>query len=328
MNKSCLAIFFLFICSQSHSQTNLIYNGDFELYDTCPLHVSWALVENPYQIEHCLGWKAPTVGSSDFFHTCGGPTVDVPLSSIGYQFPFSGSAYLGFYAASYDGGYPSGLMWWEYIQGRLTEPLKTGHTYRFSMMVTLAEVSTYTIDEIGLYFSSTAISSSTTYPLNMQPQIKSPDQFFFTDTTNWVLVEGEFQAAGGEQYITIGNFNDSITTDTILFNNYDSTFHACYLFIDYASVTDLSEIPLDIPSVFTPNEDGFNELFSISGLIAGDEVMIFNRWGTPIYTFAGIEDGWDGRTTSGKRCEAGVYYYVVSNSLTGRSQKGFVHLLR
>ena len=88
-----LVIILALSTAYSSAQSNLIYNGDFELYDTCPTFPS-----NPtdYQIETCLGWKAPTYATSDYLNSCAPSTsVGVPQNGFGYQVPYSGNAYCG-----------------------------------------------------------------------------------------------------------------------------------------------------------------------------------------------------------------------------------------
>lgn len=80
-----------------------------------------------------------------------------------------------------------------------------------------------------------------------------------------------------------------------------------------------------IPNVFSPNGDGINDVFAIKGLQPGDEVAIYNRWGTKVFEFANINDGWDGRTTAGQKCSIGVYYYYVKRK-NAEHKKGFIHL--
>lgn len=85
---------------------------------------------------------------------------------------------------------------------------------------------------------------------------------------------------------------------------------------------------LVIPNIFTPNDDGINDVFKISGLNKCDEytLKIFDRWGIKMFeTDSPFGTFWDGTTTSGLKTPAGVYYYV----LTGKANlSGFIHLLR
>ena len=92
----------------------------------------------------------------------------------------------------------------------------------------------------------------------------------------------------------------------------------------------LSEII--VPTVFSPNEDGVNDVFKISTKnMTTLNCKIYDRWGILIYEQTKLNEGWNGRTTSGLLCKVGVYYYVLaSKAFDGveSTTKGFIHLLR
>jgi gliding motility-associated-like protein len=103
---------------------------------------------------------------------------------------------------------------------------------------------------------------------------------------------------------------------------------------DTASVTiDVTNDTLFIPSAFTPNGDGLNDVFRVGNLghYKVVEMSIYNRWGTMIYHVNdGSNRGWDG-TYNGVPQETGVfYYYVIISQPDGiqRSFKGDVTLIR
>ena len=92
---------------------------------------------------------------------------------------------------------------------------------------------------------------------------------------------------------------------------------------------------LQIPNVFTPNEDGVNDAWYFEIKNATNvRYSIYNRWGNlvkdsdlPNHTFV----QWDGRTTAGEACSAGVYYYVLSyTDVKGEAQKknGYITLIK
>ncbi|HEX5001054.1 MAG TPA: PKD domain-containing protein [Bacteroidia bacterium] len=57
----------------------------------------------------------------------------------------------------------------------------------------------------------------------------------------------------------------------------------------------MPEFTLYIPNAFTPNHDGVNDYFNISGIgIVTATTNIYNRWGENIYTFDLKSGGWDG----------------------------------
>jgi hypothetical protein len=112
--------------------------------------------------------------------------------------------------------------------------------------------------------------------------------------------------------------------------------------------------PDGIPNVFSPNNDGENDLFIIKGLDptdptneAADEfvmsirsfsITILSRWGKPVYKFSGDPkkwEGWNGKI-DGTRADAseGVYYYIIDavgwDGVRYRNgqYKGFLHLFR
>lgn len=64
-----------------------------------------------------------------------------------------------------------------------------------------------------------------------------------------------------------------------------------------------------IPNAFTPNEDGYNDVFIPVGYGINEiRLTIFDRWGEQIFTSNETSIGWDG-SRKGKQCEQGVYVY-------------------
>lgn len=87
-----------------------------------------------------------------------------------------------------------------------------------------------------------------------------------------------------------------------------------------------------IPTVFSPNDDGVNDIFKITSQnIATLNCKIYDRWGILVNELTKVNEGWNGRTTSGLLCKVGVYYYVLNATGTdgaATDTKGFVQLLR
>jgi gliding motility-associated-like protein len=63
-----------------------------------------------------------------------------------------------------------------------------------------------------------------------------------------------------------------------------------------------------IPNVFTPNNDGVNDLFVIRNLnlYSHRPLVIYNRWGNVVYKTIQYNNDWDGDNVPD-----GVYYGVV-----------------
>jgi gliding motility-associated-like protein len=85
-----------------------------------------------------------------------------------------------------------------------------------------------------------------------------------------------------------------------------------------------------LPNVFTPNNDGINDSFSLGDVVSkAYDLTIYDRNGTPVYHTAEPQIGWDG-TFNGNPCAEGVYFYAVHYWFCTelREKSGFVHLAR
>jgi gliding motility-associated-like protein len=99
-----------------------------------------------------------------------------------------------------------------------------------------------------------------------------------------------------------------------------------------------------LPNAFSPNGDGINDRFVISGLGLTEEssIEVFNRWGTIVYRSEGknYDNNWDGTSnvgamiSIGKELPNGVYFYVfevkknVEGSVQTKRFSGYVELRR
>jgi gliding motility-associated-like protein len=92
---------------------------------------------------------------------------------------------------------------------------------------------------------------------------------------------------------------------------------------DQVVVTVNIDCKLTIPNVFTPNGDGFNDIFLIKGIgIKVYSATIYDRWGLKVYESNDISQSWDG-----KNVEDGTYYYIIkAESASGKqyNEKGYV----
>lgn len=78
-----------------------------------------------------------------------------------------------------------------------------------------------------------------------------------------------------------------------------------------ASVSVENNLPLYIPTAFSPNGDGNNDVFQIYGEgISTIDLKIFNRWGEKVFESTNQFEGWDG-TYKGVMQNPSVYTYHV-----------------
>lgn len=76
----------------------------------------------------------------------------------------------------------------------------------------------------------------------------------------------------------------------------------------------ISESKLEFPNAFTPNGDGYNDVLRAKDgyrSIVTFEAAVFNRYGTKIFSWNNLAEGWDG-THRGRTVRDGVYFLVVN----------------
>lgn len=89
---------------------------------------------------------------------------------------------------------------------------------------------------------------------------------------------------------------------------------------------------LAIPNAFSPNNDGFNDVFipQKSECIEESNVRILNRWGSEVYFSSALNVGWDGRSQNSEVPD-GTYFWIVEYTTFTKEKgtiTGFVDLRR
>lgn len=274
---------------------NLVPNPSFESYTTCP--------SSGGEITFAFPWYGVTSGgSTDYFNTCApfGASSVPKHGGIGYQFPRTGNGYAGIWMFS------SATDIREYLQVQLTSPLSSGQCYQVVYYANLFNTMGYALSSVDGYFSTTAISSTGTgYVLNLSPQIKRFDLTAINDTVVWARISSIYLASGGEKYLTIGNFSDDLSIDTI---NTGSSYYGSYYYIDDVSVISIDSIVGGLPA-FAGND---------TTILSGDSVFVGQQ-------ITGLNCNWyDSVGTLISSNTSGIYvqpltstYYVVEQHLCG-----------
>lgn len=138
--------------------------------------------------------------------------------------------------------------------------------------------------------------------------------------------EAIFTVEGGDNnngvdYIWSGDYLDENTGDEIGVFPEETTIYQVTGNVAGCEVTDFVTAfigpPVSIPNAITPNDDGINDLWTITGIneFEAAHVTVFDRWGQVVFNDIGYNEPWDG-TNRGKFLPTGTYYYVIElNSL-------------
>jgi gliding motility-associated-like protein len=76
----------------------------------------------------------------------------------------------------------------------------------------------------------------------------------------------------------------------------------------------LGNLSIQVPNVFTPNNDGTNDVFGLefkNELSDCFSMKIFDRWGLLVHDSKDGGMKWDGRTNAGSKASPGTYFYIL-----------------
>lgn len=237
--KFLIALALLHLISLSGwAQTNFVLNGSFEKYNSCPTsndQISRALFWKPIDSVAVDPYCAP-----ELCHVCAGANyiIGVPFTFTYNHYPRTGGGMvqIAFYV---DNDFSSDLKR-NYLQGRLQSNLIAGKPYCVTYYVTLTQISQYAVNRLGAYLDDGSIdhlqdSITCGHVLaSVTPQLSVSG--IVNDSINWVKVQGSFIAIGTEKFITIGNFVDNASTDTIVLNPTTFNSYGAYLLDDVSVI--------------------------------------------------------------------------------------------
>mgnify|MGYP001794811357 CR=1 FL=1 len=83
------------------------------------------------------------------------------------------------------------------------------------------------------------------------------------------------------------------------------------------------------PNVFSPNGDGINDSWVISGLDSYPEsiVKVYSRGGQLVFQSKANEKNWDGNFNN-RRLPVGTYYYLIDLNIGQPQMSGWVVIIR
>lgn len=260
--KQITIIYFLFL-SCSISSQNLVLNPSFETHNECPWRIGMFA-------SSVSDWSIPNMASTDFFNSC---SDKVGLKNYnGYQKPKSGNSYSGIYVYT-DKNYR------EYVQGKLSETLIKGETYKMVFYLSLADKSSYAIKDIQVLITKERLKpcyKSNNCEKAIKPSKATKEKFqkysnseeiYFSDKETWMKYSFEFIAEGYENYFSIGNFyrnsrtkkQQVVSTSTLFFS---------YYYIDDVSIEPLEKEEVkDLVEVSEAPELKTNEVYTFKNVL-------------------------------------------------------------
>lgn len=208
---------------------------------------------------------------------------------------------------------------------------------------------TYVFSSLGTYTATLIVATSggcsdtvsTTVNVNPTPIASYVFETFCPDSANFTATADLIIAIWG------WNFGDSTTS---VLQNPTHTFPAsgtynvsvtattdsgCVAsFSDSVTVDPCDDNPIFdpvVPTAFTPNDDGFNDVFMVrGGPFLEFELRVFNEWGNQIYISNDQNEGWDGKYKR-KKQPLGTYvwtYRIVTLDNRELDDKGEVTILK
>jgi type IX secretion system substrate protein len=306
MKKITLLSFLNFILLNSYGQ-NLVPNGDFEQYSNCPSGVSDF---NGF----VSGWFNPTTATPDYFNQCSaGTLVGVPGNWVGYQYAHSGIAYSAIVIVRKN----NNPNFREYLEIQLTTTLTANTCYHFEMYFSLANSSKYVTDDIQVYFSDVPVAGiMNSQYLPFIPNIANA-QGNYPDTVNWIIMSGNYTASGNENYLLIGNFKDSLATNTVVFNPGLTAFHGmiCIDDVSLSPCTGIEEQNSNSEIKIYPNpvkDELFVNAYGLSGKI---EIKVTDVLGKEIYRHQFLPDNYrDGFRLPTSGFQNGIYFIEINDA--------------
>lgn len=188
-------------------------------------------------------------------------------------------------------------------------------------------------NELYLYMENNGCFSDTVFynfNVGVNPIIEFPDTVFFCFDDE-VIIEDPTQFADNYLWGN-GSVNSTTVVNQQGWYTLLATTNAGCETLDSVFVRALKCIVNPAPNVFTPNDDGYNDLFKLyaNGMTI-ISMRIFNRWGQLVYETKTVNEGWDGFQLNGTLAPDGTYFYVANAKyLNDNTQeiKGSVTLIR
>ena len=202
-----LSVFLFTYIQKIHAQENLIANPGFE--NSKGSHPDKFANDNKINNSFISGWTHPGPGCPDYWDTTATCFPDPDYDYVEYD-PLrahsgKGTVGIALHVAAYDDDDWDDYT--DYIQTELIHPLKKDSSYYLEFYVRIDPSSSYITDNIGAYFSTNAVTESSSRDrINQKPQVFL-SRVSSLSSSGWAKVSGSFVATDNFKYMTVGAFD-------------------------------------------------------------------------------------------------------------------------
>lgn len=138
----------------------------------------------------------------------------------------------------------------------------------------------------------------------------------------WHIADQQWKDLGNSN--TTGTLSEG-TISSIVFNPSD------YEVITFGSFTTTDDFT--VYNLFSPNDDGTNDTFVISGITTvNNELKIFNRWGKIVFQATNYQNDWNGISdvgnvfSKGEKLPVGTYFYTLEIKDFNKTSAGYLYI--
>jgi len=235
---------------------NKVPNSSFETLET--------KIKAPGQfMEAVADWETPRdCAAADIYSASAKKEeVAVPDNAFGGSDTQEGENYAGIMVYEERGEIANRM----FLATKLSKTLIAGKKYCVKFHVSLADLSKYGINNLGVYLSSSKAKLGDIEDGEIKPQVTKTGNPILGEMGLWTAVCAEYEADGTEKYLTIGNFagQDDVLTQKMRrpreFNQ--PQIRGAYYYIDNVSVIATSH--LDSPCKCEEEEDDPNDRLQV-----------------------------------------------------------------
>ena len=238
---------FLFLSVGFAQNSNLLYNGDFEIYNKVP--TNWG---EAYRITEAKSYTTGSFTPISYFYEIGDVGFTTDRTKLGKQNPHKGNGFIGV-------GFCLKRKFVHLIELRLTKTLDKDSIYIISAWLSLADKSHYALDFISATLDSvTHLDKNKNINLSPLIELRS-DSSSIKETKNWLKVSCEYKAKGGEKFFILGGIMPKVN-NTVFYKKHKMPFKFSlnYIFARNTSYYFIDDIDIR-EKYFNTKENNENE---------------------------------------------------------------------